>query len=678
MRKQAHLAGCIILITGILLFLFDFGFAEEKQTDFTLDPVVVTARGQDTDYQTGDVDQVNTPSFFSTITRDEFEGKMENLSEVIENQAGIQVRQSGGLGSFSTVSMRGASTDQVMVFMDGVPLNDASGGGVDLSNIALADVDSVEIYQGTSPINFGKSSIGGAVNIQTRRSTEGFTANALAGYGSFNTRKLSAFINHKPGKWDYLISADYMDSDNDFEIKNDNGTPDNPSDDRTEDRNNARFDQTNVLTRFGYDVTPDARVDLMNKWFTKDQGIPSWNNNPLTDTRFETERNISTLKVTLNDVTPLHLNTSTQVDYLAKEEIYDDSGGHVGLGRQKSQYDTSRYGARFFAEWLTGRQSLRLTLDAQNETYEAKNKLSGDQTNDSERKSFSAGLQDTVFFFEDRLSVTPALRYAHYDDEFTSGNESWGLEADQYERTNDHWMPQLGIKFQATGHTSLKSNLARYVREPSFYELFGDRGIFVGNPELAAEEGINFDIGLEYGRQDFGAWLNRISASTVYFYSEIDNLITRTYDSRGIGKAENISEAVINGVEARASIEFLEFFRMLGQYTWQDTENHSPVRAFDGNQLPGEFEHSWLGRAEFNWQNLKLYAEYINESDMYYDTANMLEASTKREVNCGLSYLWRNWRMSLEANNLGDEQYEDFNGYPLPGRSFFASIKYSL
>ncbi len=678
MRKQSHLAGCIILISGILLFLFDSSFAEEKKKDFTLDPVIVTAQGEEADYQTGDVDKLNTPSFFSTITRDEFEGKMENLSDVIESQAGIQVRQSGGLGSFSTVSMRGASSDQVMVFMDGVLLNDASGGGVDLSNIALADVDSVEIYQGTSPINFGKSSIGGVVNIQTRRSKKGFNANAIAGYGSFNTRKLSAFINHKPGKWDYLISADYMASDNDFEIENDNGTPQNPADDRTEDRNNAQFDQANVLTRLGYDFTKNARLDIMNKWFSKDQGIPSWNNSPLTKTDYDTDRNISTLKFTLNNVTPLHLNTSTQLDFLDKQERYDDTRGHLGLGEQKSTYDTNRCSASFFAEWLTDRQALRLTLDARKETYEAENELSGEQTNDSERKSFSAGLQDTVFFFEDRLSVTPALRYAHYEDEFASENESWGLEASRYDRTDNHLMPQIGVKWNAVEHFTMKSNLARYVREPSFYELFGDRGVFVGNPELDEEDGVNFDIGMEYVRQDFNGWLNRISASAVYFYSEIDDLITRTYDARGIGKAENISEAVINGVESRVSVEVFDYLRVLGQYTWQDTENNSPIRAFDGNQLPGKFRHSWLGRAEFNWQNLKFYTEYINESDMYYDTANLLDAPTKIEVNCGLSYLWRNWRISLEANNLGDDQYEDFNGYPLPGRSFFASLKYSL
>jgi len=678
-RMIRHACTLMVPITLLITLLAaQSGVAEGETRDFTLDPVVVTARGQDADYQTGDVDTLTTPSFFSTITRDEFEGKMENLSDVIEKQAGIQVRQSGGLGSFSTVSMRGASSDQVMVFMDGVLLNDASGGGVDLSNIALADVASVEIYQGTSPINFGKSSIGGVVNIQTRRSSKGFDANLLTGYGSFNTRKFSGFINHKPGRWDYLISADYMDSDNDFEIHNDNGTPANPDDDRSEDRNNAGFDQTNVLARVGLDFSPEARIDVSNKWFSKNQGIPSWNNSARTETDLDTKRNTSTLKLTLNDLTPLHLNTSAQLDYLVKQEVYDDSDNHIGLGRQKSQYDTDRFSAGFFAEWLTDRQSLRLSLDAQNEAYEAQNRLSGEKTNDSERQSFSAGIQDTVFFAKDRLSITPAARYAHIEDEFSASGDALGIDPVDDSRENDHFMPQIGVKFQASDHLTIKSNLARYFREPSFFELFGDRGIFLGNPELSAEDGVNFDIGLQYSRQWRNGRLNRLSAKVVYFCSQVDDMIARTYNARGIGKADNISEASINGIETRINAEIFDDFRLVGQYTFQDAENNSQITSFDGNQLPGKFAHSWLGRLEYTWRQLKLYAEYLNASDMYYDSANLLEAPTKTEINCGLSCLLDNWRISLEAKNIGDDRYEEFNGYPLPGRSFFASIKYSL
>ena len=49
------------------------------------------------------------------------------------------------------------------------------------------------------------------VNIKTRRSRKGLAMSVGAGYGSFNTRSLSGFLNDKPGKWDYLLSADHHD-----------------------------------------------------------------------------------------------------------------------------------------------------------------------------------------------------------------------------------------------------------------------------------------------------------------------------------------------------------------------------------------------------------------------------------------------------------------------------------
>ena len=206
---------------------------DELKRAVTLDTVVVTAKKQGP-LVTGDVDMESTPVFTSIIKREAFEGKTESLANIIEKETGVQVRQSGGLGSFSSVSLRGASSDQVMVYLDGILLNDASGGGVDLSNIALSDVESIEIYKGMTPVNFGKASVGGAVNIRTLRSKEGIGGNAIIGYGSFNTLKAGAMINQKISDFDYLISCDYLTTDNDYEILNDNGTEYNPDDDKWE------------------------------------------------------------------------------------------------------------------------------------------------------------------------------------------------------------------------------------------------------------------------------------------------------------------------------------------------------------------------------------------------------------------------------------------------------------
>jgi len=652
-------------------------FADElRESTTTLEEIVVTAEQEQPDYQTGDVDLAETTGFVTVIEREAFEGKMEDLAEVLQNEAGVQVRQSGGLGSFSTVSLRGSSSDQVMVFMDGVLLNDASGGGVDLSTIALSDVASIEVYRGVTPVNFNKASIGGVVNIRTLRAREGLKSSATLGYGSFNTRKASGFVNHKPGKWDYLVSAGYLASDNDFEYLYDNHTEYNPNDDKWVKRNNAQFDQLNVLAKAGYDFTDDVRLALLNQYFSKDQGLPTWNNSPKADASLETTRNITSLSLIANDLGALHLNTRTSMDYSYKDELYNDSHGAIGLGRQKSRYITQRYGGDFFAEWLADMNVLSFMADYHHESYDPEDLLTQKNPNKSNRDILNLSLQNNLFLFQDQLTLSPALRYTHLKDDLKSASNPWGKPLDGSERNEDYLSPQIGFKHRPLAWLNLRSNLAKYTREPSFFELFGDRGFIVGNPDLKAEKGVNFDAGFEVKYPTKIWWMEYVSVNAAYFGSNVDDLITFVYDSRGIGKAQNISEAEIRGVESEIRIDFLKYFRLIGNATWQDPVNKSQVKAFDGNILPGRFQTSYLGRLEGRYAGVKVFCEYLRETGMYYDSANLLPAKEKNEINSGISWLFHSFLFSLEGRNLTNQQYEDFNGYPMPGRSFYFTVGY--
>ena len=673
--------------------LANSAFAESGKEAVTLETMVVTAsREKDETFQTGDVDIEQTPAFFSFIKRENFEGRIENVGEVLRKEAGIQIRQSGGLGSFSSVSLRGASSDQVMIFMDGVLLNDASYGGVDLSNIALSDVEAIEVYRGVTPLNFGKASIGGVVNIRTLRSKGDFKASATSGYGSFDTRKLSGFVNHKPGKGDYLISADYLASHNDFWILNDQGTDFWPYDDKWEKRYNNDFEQTNLLTKLGYDFTEDLRLDFSNQWFSKDQYLPSWNNSKTTGyfedggfaeksmkTSFDTKRNNTIVKLTADNVGVF--NMSGFMDYSWKKEEYDDRYGAIGLGEQHNEYLTTSCGGHCFLELPTDRNILSLMLDARWEYYEPEDLLYRDRNpKDSSRETFTMGVQDTLFLFEESLSVTPALRYYMVNDELKSGVSAYDEVLEGREENKDYFSPQIGIKYQVFDWLVLKSNLAKYTREPSFFELFGDRGFFLGNSDLKAEEGVNFDVGFLFNKTADSRLINRISWDAAYFRSDMDDLITRVYDSRGVGKSINVSGAKIKGVETEIRIDFLRYLRLVANATWQDTVNLDKTEEFYRKKLSGRFDNSYMARLEAKYSGIKVYGEYLHQSDMYYDTANSeeLKAKDKNEFNAGASWLFKSCLLSFEAKNLGNDRYEDFNGYYMPGRSYYCTLKHNF
>ena len=663
----------IAVLTAI--FCCGIAFADQK-AEMALDTIVVTAQKPDKIVRTGDVNQEEIPVFSSVIQRESYEGRMESLSEVVEKEAGVQVRQSGGLGSFSTMSLRGASADQVMIFMDGIPLNDASGGSVDLSNISLSDVEAIEIYRGTTPLNFGRASLGGAVNIRTLRIPEKFQTGASVGYGSYDTRKFSAFASHKPSEWDYLIAADYLHSDNDFNMLNDNGTQWNDSDDRWEKRRNAQFDQHNVLGKLGYEIAEHTRLDIVSQWFDKSQGLPAWNNSSWVNTSLDTKRDISSLTLTADNLTSMKLNTRTRLDYSWKQEEYEDRGGHIGLGEQHNRYVTGRFGANFFVEWLNEHHILQANLDAGYETYEPEDLLKRSTRHDSSRVTYAMGIQDNVILFAGKLMITPGIRYLLIQDSLNSAESAWGIHLEEINDSKESFSPQIGIKYQAAEWLVFKANAAKYFREPSFFEMFGDRGFFIGNPDLKPETGVNTDVGAEIRYQMQNKWMQRICLNLVRFENKADDLITRVYDARGIGKSANIAKAEIDGIEAGLNVEFLSNFRFSLNATWQDTENRSGIKAFDGKQLPGRFDAAYRGRVEAEYHPIKLWAEYIRESGMYYDSANLLKADAKNEVNIGASWLFKSFLFNLEAKNIGDDRYEDFNGYPVPGRAWYFNVQY--
>jgi len=660
-------------------FVCIFGNTEISSSN-TLDTVVVTAEKKDDTYQTGDVDLDQMPGFYTVIQREEFEGKIESLSEVIKKETGIQINQMGGLGSYSTVSLRGATGSQVMVYLDGVLLNDSSGGGVNLANISLADVESIEVYKGTTPAQFAKSSIGGVVNIKLLRPRSGIYGSVSVGYGSFGTEAYSALLNAKPGRWDCLLSADYLASDNDYSIENNNGTPLNPDDDRTEDQANAQFDQQNMLFRAGYDVDDASRITLMNQWFSKDQGLVSWNNKKENDSTFTTDRNITTAGIEVNDLSPLHLNTHTQVYYERKKEVYDDRGSNIGLGAQYNTYRTNKYGGTSFLEYLLLDSTLSLTFDYQREEYErdlSSYNTSEDDPGKSYRNMATFAVQDTLPLFDETLLIIPTIRFVSVQDRFkvSSDNPDTPIESD--DRDEGYLTSQLGIKYQLFEPVVLKSNISKYVREPSFYELFGDRGYFIPNPELESENGLNYDIGVEVKKETPGIpVVDSFLCEGAFFGSDVKDRIVRVYDARGVGKSLNISKSTIHGLEGEIQVNLLSFVTLTGKGTiQQSTVKNDRYDHLDDVQLPGLFQKSYLAKVEFSFKGAKLYSEYIIEKDKFYDSANLLQAEDKYEMNSGLSCSYRAVTARFDVKNILDKQYEDYRGYALPGIHFNATIK---
>ncbi|MGZ9032703.1 MAG: TonB-dependent receptor plug domain-containing protein, partial [Burkholderiaceae bacterium] len=105
----------------------------------------------------------------TVITRAEIERwQLVDLAGALAREAGVQFAQSGGPGSAASLFLRGANSSQVLVLVDGVPLNAAVGGAATLGGIALDTVDRIEISRGNLSSLYGSAAIGGVVQVFTR------------------------------------------------------------------------------------------------------------------------------------------------------------------------------------------------------------------------------------------------------------------------------------------------------------------------------------------------------------------------------------------------------------------------------------------------------------------------------------------------------------------------------
>ena len=217
MFRQMHLLKPGVVLPCLLLIYFSCAvvWAQENNTPITVTADEVTDT-EAKERSTGTVDIIDVSDADTEHT---------SLSEVLSERAGIHVKRYGGVGSRSTVSIRGSNPNQVAVYLDGIPLSDAKFGEVNLEDIPLDNVERIEVYRGFTPAGFSSAGMGGVVNIITKKAKKEANTSVSAGYGSYNTYKATVSRSQSFENWRYLLFLNGAGSRGDYRYKNDNGTP---------------------------------------------------------------------------------------------------------------------------------------------------------------------------------------------------------------------------------------------------------------------------------------------------------------------------------------------------------------------------------------------------------------------------------------------------------------------
>ena len=188
----------------------------------------------------------------SIITAEDLEAKGYAFAvDALATVSGVTVNQNGAIGGLATVSIRGASTDQTLVLLDGVPIGDptAVGGGYDFSIIDTADIERIEILKGPQSTLWGSDAIGGVINIITKQAQGGFTGRAFGEGGSFETARAGVSASVAGDLGDIRLSFSGISSDGISRADEDDGNPERD-----------RYEGLNFAGRGSLNLPNDAKL----------------------------------------------------------------------------------------------------------------------------------------------------------------------------------------------------------------------------------------------------------------------------------------------------------------------------------------------------------------------------------------------------------------------------------
>ena len=634
-----------------------------------MDELVVRARR--------DPEGKHIASFVETIVLGDQHAPGADLAQTLDRATGVNIRRYGGLGSFSTLSIRGSTAEQVQVFLDGVPLNSAVGGGVDLGGLPIGGVESVDVYRGAMPARFGGNSLGGVVHIRTQPLGGKVRTRLHTASGSYGTRQLGASLSGPYKGWEYLGLVNYQASRNDFRFWDDNGTEYNSQDDGWARRLNSDFRGVRGLAKIGRTLGA-SRLQIHNTFDLSYKGIPGIGNNQSLHTRYDTWRHIAEAAL-FGPLGDGRAGYRLKAHHSREKDEYQDRHGEVGLGRQHDRNITQSLGLRGEVNaLLSGESLLTAFVAARRESFAPDDLLRPEsRLLRSRRRALAVGAEVEVALGQ-RLTINAGTQAEGLDDRFFD-RKYFAPSAVLPSRNNREilWGYRVGAALDLGAGLALKAHNGRYQRAPNFFELFGDRGAVIGNTNLVSEQGNNWDLGLVFRGSADGAGL--ALAEVVYYRNRVGNLIRFIQSSQRVSRPHNMGRALLRGVETRVEARLLPRLALRGNYAYQRAENRTPLSFERGNDLPNAPRHRLNARISFDLGRAEIYGEFSRESRHFLDRANLRTVPVRALYNLGGTVpLVEGIALAWELHNLTDNQVADLWGYPLPGRSYGLSMRYAM
>jgi len=640
----------------------------------------------------------NPTSFQKEINLNGSKNRYLSLPDILEREAGIRIRQYGGLGSYTTLSIRGTNPNQTKVYWNGIPLNNSQGGEINLADLPFDNLEKIEIYKSSTPAGFSGSNIGGSINLVSKSGDLKPSTRLTLQGGSFQTIKSTISHNNSFKDGSYFLQVLGEKSDQNFSYLNNKGTLlFNTYDDSIDKRKNAQYEKSGFTGNINYQIGKTT-ITLLNDYLYRKQGLPGPGNRQTESVERKFSKLSSAIATNTKEFIFDQLTLETKLFHNRSRDDLFDPKSEFTSGIPNSRTDITQYGLQItpILYLLKYHQILRFSFNTEQEFFTRLRKRNDHETESkdpSKRRDYqSIQIQDEFRFFQNRFFIVPQIRFDKYRDSFGKDVSSIRNQIndplnDQFRVDRNFTNPSLGIKSILIQNNDYEfgvmANISKEFRIPTFIELFGERGSIVGNTTLKPEMSRNSDIGFFTKSRVTKDW--KWDFEIARFQKKIYDMILFLPNSQFTLRPENVDSAIINGIETSTSLTWNRGWKFNLQYTYQNAKNTSESPSLNGKYLPLRPKNQISSQityfkdwGEIGFEYLFIGANYRDRTNEYF---GYLPA--RQIYNCFFTYipyrdleLQREFLLTFEVRNISNKQVEDLVGYPLPGRSFYLTGSY--
>jgi len=605
-----------------------------------------------------------------------------NVADAVRDFSGVIIKDYGGIGGFKTISVRGLGANHTAVLYDGVEINDAENGQVDLSTLNLNNVQKITLYNGQPPDicmparSFASASVLSIVTVKPELSAikpYQITAGIKTGsFGLFNPYlQWQQRINNN---WSFIINSYLENANGQYKYKTNTGT----GVDSTHTRTNADINAQQVDGALYWAKSDSNKFNLHINYYDSDRGLPGA---------------VILYSASLSRQRLWNRDFFMQAGY---ERIWK-SGFHLLLNTKVSQLFEHYLDPDYLSE--SGKLEQRFT---QRELYqsaalsyhitpnwEVSYAIDGSIANLGEDVSYPnpSFPNPTRFTLLNVLASNLTIGRFHLQTSVLNSNITETVKKNTATQPRNITTPTVMTTYDPVKNSGLELRaFYKYIfRNPTFDELYYQQ---VGNPNLKPEYTNQFDLGATY-RKALSGIFDYIAFTADAYYNIVNNKIVFIPKDTNGGSIENFGKVDIEGLDAsvKTQVKFTDSWKgsLALNYSYQQALNVTdPTSSIYLNQLPYTPKNTVAINAGIDNSHLGVYYNQVISSSRYYTNDNLpydyIPGYSTSDASVVYHFVAKGKPIVLSAgvNNLFNKSYFVVQSYPMPGRSFRISIQITI